>query len=53
MRWLPWLVATLVALSVLAWFVFELVPFVPYPLLVAAALLAAWRIARRLRRSRS
>lgn len=52
MRWLPWFVAVLVALSVLAWVVFELVPFVLYPLLVAAVLLVGWRIARRARRRR-
>ncbi|HEX6909974.1 MAG TPA: hypothetical protein VF142_06255 [Longimicrobium sp.] len=50
MRWLPWLVGALVALSTLAWFVSDLVPFVLYPLFVAAVLLVGWRIARRARR---
>ncbi|HLM69178.1 MAG TPA: hypothetical protein VK358_16690 [Longimicrobium sp.] len=49
MHWVLWLVVALVALSVVAWFAFELVPFVLYPLVAAAGLLAAWGIARRFR----
>lgn len=50
MHWVLWLVVVLLALSVVVWFTFELVPFALYPLVVAAGLLAAWRIARRARR---
>jgi hypothetical protein len=50
MRWLPWLIAVLVALAVLAWVVSDLVPFVLYPLSMAAVLLAGWYIVKRARR---
>lgn len=51
MHWALWLVLFLVSLAVIAWFAFELVPFVVYPLLVAGALLIAWRVSRRAKRT--
>lgn len=50
MRWVPWLVVVLVALSVVAWFAFGLVPFALYPLVLAAVVFVIWRVAGRLRR---
>jgi hypothetical protein len=50
MHWVHWLVLVLVALSVVVWLAFELVPFALFPLVAAACLLAARRIARRNRK---
>ncbi|HEU0013360.1 MAG TPA: hypothetical protein VFQ45_06735 [Longimicrobium sp.] len=49
MHWVLWPVAMLVVLAAGAWIAAELVPFVLYPLIAAACLLAGWRIARRAR----
>ena len=47
MHWVLWVVVGLVAVSVVAWLTWELVPFALYPLVVAAGLLAAWRVRAR------
>lgn len=49
MHWAIWLALGLVAVSVVAWLTWELVPFALYPLVVAVGVLAAWRITRRAR----
>ena len=52
MHWVTWLAVGLVGVSAVAWITWELVPFAVYPLVVAAGVLAAWRIARRFRARR-
>jgi hypothetical protein len=47
MHWVLWVAVGLVAMSVVAWLTWELVPFALYPLVVAAGMLVAWRITRR------
>jgi hypothetical protein len=52
MHWALWLAVGLVASSAVAWLTWGLVPFALYPLVVAAGVLAAWRITRRARARR-
>ena len=47
MHRVPWIIAALVALSALAWLVSDLVPFILFPLVLAAALFVAWLVSRR------
>ncbi len=47
MHWAIWVALALVVVSVVAWLAWELVPFALYPLVVAAGLLAAWRVRAR------
>lgn len=52
MHWVLWLAVGLVGVSAVVWTTWERVPFALYPLVVAAGVLAAWRITGRFRSRR-